>query len=385
MYMETTSIKKLVHRAAIYTLALIAIVGCDSSKDQSALLRFSTYGAVFDADGGTRSIEVVAYPKQERWSVIQNDHDDWFSYAIDGNKVVITAEPNPHKEARNAELQVISSQKHFSPYTLQVMQESAGELQFTTSATQTHHFDSAGGTYTFNVITNHEWSITTDASWLTLEQDIEGRKASIRAEENISNEALSGTVSIVVGGEQGETFNIEVTQGTRAENPYYSLCGKWEITASKWYYSPNGSLNSLDYAPNASQYYLIFDIEEDVYGESLMMRNFLYPGTALKVRYNEQSGGFTIPFGWTVLSYNVFFYVTLVSSSQFSYASLEVEVTPSANCTALTPNMPSVSGFNHIGFGLWAYNDNGNKVALGSSYRPTMFPMGNIVFRKTQP
>ncbi len=382
--MKVKFITQFTRRAAYCILALTAFVGCNSNNEGGSLLRFSADGVVFGAEGGSRSIEVAAYPNQEKWLVIQDSNDSWFSYTIEGNKLNITADINGSNMERHAELQVVSPQKHFSPYTLKVLQEAASKLQLTTNATETHHFDSEGGKYTFSVISEIEWSITTEAPWLSIEQDIEGGKASISAEPNLSDQQLSGKVTILAGGVSGEKFEIEVTQGTRAENPYYALCGKWEITASKWYYSPNGSLNSLDYAPNASQYYLIFDIEEGLYGESLVMRDFLYPGTKLEVRYDRTTEGFVIPFGWTVLSYDVFLYVTLVSSSQFSYASIEVPVLPSVDYTALTPQMPSVSGFNYIGFGLWTYNDSGNKVALGSNYRPTMFPMGNIVFRKVQ-
>ena len=375
---------KTADRIASFTLALGLLMGCASQEGGSALLRFSADGAVFGVEGGRRTIEVAAYPKDEAWEVESRNSESWFSYTAEGNILTIDATPNASSRERCGELRIVSPKRHFAPYTLSVMQESMGELRFVTSANAEHNFDSEGGCYTFSVISSHEWTISTDAAWLRVEQDVEGCRASIIAEANTSEQALSGKVTIVAGGEQGETFVIDVTQGTRAENPYYQLCGKWEITADKWYYSPNGSLNSLDYAPSPSQYYLIFDIEAKEYGSSLVMRNFLYPGTELSVRYNPQNGGFTIPFGWTVYSYNVFFYVTMVSSTQFSYAALDVKVNPSANHTALTPQMPSVSGFNYVGFGLWTYNDSGAKVAVGSSSHPTMFPMGNIVFRKTQ-
>lgn len=89
-----------------------------------------------------------------------------------------------------------------------------------------------------------------------------------------------------------------------------------------------------------------------------------------------------IPFGWTVYSYNVFFYITLVGERQFAYAAAEVDVVPSEDGTILTLNMPTVSGYNWVGFGLWTYDEEENKIALGSTYRPTMFPMGNVTFRK---
>ena len=116
-----------------------------------------------------------------------------------------------------------------------------------------------------------------------------------------------------------------------------------------------------------SDYYLIFDLVEDKYGETFIMKDFLYPGTSLQVKFDKETGGIRIPFGWPVYAYEVFLYVTFVSSKQFAYASLEAEAKPSQDYTALT---------------LWTYDDNGNKVAFGYSSRPTMFPMSPIVFRK---
>ena len=50
--------------------------------------------------------------------------------------------------------------------------------------------------------------------------------------------------------------------------------------------------------------------------------------------------------------------------------------------TALTVELPTVEGFDDVGFGLWTYDEEENKIALGSTYRPTMFPMGSVVLRK---
>ena len=108
----------------------------------------------------------------------------------------------------------------------------------------------------------------------------------------------------------------------------------------------------------------------------------LNPDTELEVRYDKETGNIVIPFGWTVYSYDVFLYITLVSITKFSYASLEVDGIPSEDYTSISLDLPTVDGWNYIGFGLWTYNDSGSKVALGSRSRPTMFPMGPISFKK---
>ena len=203
------------------------------------------------------------------------------------------------------------------------------------------------------------------------------------AEPNLSENPLSAIVTVTSGtGEHKDVVQCVIRQETRAENKYLRLLGQWEITASKWYYSPNGSLNSLDYSPAPKDYCLIFDLVEDKYNETFLMKNFLYPGTELQVRFDRETGGIIIPFGWAVYDSSVFLYVTLVGNRQFAYASVEAKAVPSNDATALSLDLPSVDGFTYVGFGLWTYNDDGNKVAFGYSSRPTMFPMSPIVFSK---
>ena len=366
-----------------FLLVLLFFSGCNSGDSGKVLLRFSTNGVVFNAEGGEKSVKVITYPKDVAWDLYKSGENEWFTATNEEGVITVTAQPNISGKERRGEFEVVSPNRSFELYTLTVLQEAIDKFTTSTNAAESYSFDSEGGEYSFSVFTNAEWSLSTDAEWITLSQDVAACKATISAAANTSKQTLTGSVVLTIGvGSQAQTFNIVITQATRDENPYYKLCGQWEISASKWYYSPNGSLNSLDYAPSPSQYYLIFNIEEGIYGESLVMRDFLYPGTSLEVRYDKQSGGFVIPFGWSVLSYDVFFYITMVSSSQFSYASLDVDVVPSSDYMVLTPKLPTVSGFNYVGFGLWTYNDNGAKVAFGSSSRPTMFPMGTITFRK---
>lgn len=352
-------------------LFVVAFVGC--SKQETMIvhtLQLSTLGVSFDAEGGSREISVTPHPEGETWQV--KGEVEWLDYVAEGDTLTITADRNTGTQSRTAFLEVVSPKEHFEPFVLTISQEAAVAATLRVGAAESYVFDSMGGDYTFVVEADCEWSITTTSEWITATKD--GHHATISVGEN-SAEERSGEVVITASEEQ---YIIAVSQDTHANNPYLKLLGQWEITASKWFYSPNGSLNSLDYAPNPSDYYLIFDIEEAEYGKRLVMRDFLYPGTSLEVRYNTETGGLVIPFGWTVLSYDVFFYVTLVGSSQFSYASLEVEAVPNDEATVLTLDMPTVDGFNYVGFGLWTYNDNGAKVALGSNYRPTMFPMGDI-------
>lgn len=361
-------------------LCVVLFVGCSQPEPEMAYqLQLSTHGLGFGAEGGTLEITVTPHPDTAEWSVDNTNPAEWATIEVVEGNIQVTAEPNPSTSSRTASFSVVSPEGLFDSIAITISQEAALTATLKVDAPESYAFDSAGASYTFGVSSNTEWTIVDDAEWLTVTAEHAAQRATISVEANDGEKIREAEVRIEAGN---KAYIIAITQDTHANNPYYRLLGKWEITASKWFYSPNGSLNSLDYAPNPSDYYLIFDLAEVEYGKSLVMRDFLYPGTELEVRYNPATGGIVIPFGWTVLSYDVFFYVTLVSSTQFSYASLEVEAEPNDESTALKLDLPTVDGFNYVGFGLWTYDENGNKVAVGSNYRPTMFPMGDVQFVK---
>lgn len=367
----------------IILVCVLTVAGCEEPEPVVIYgVQLSANGVGIDACGGERRVEVTPFlSADDTWSVERTGTEEWFDCGIEGNAIVVRIEPNSEPALRAGAFNVVSAKMAFEPIRVSVTQEAAEEAVLRVDAPETYMFDSVASSYTFGVSANVEWDITTSAAWIALSREPEAERATIAVEANDGEQQRNAVVTITAGD---KVATIAVVQDTHANNAYYRLVGKWEITASKWFYSPNGSLNSLDYAPNPSDYYLIFDLEAAEYGKTLKMRNFLYPGTELEVRYDAASGGFVIPFGWTVLSYDVFFYVTLVSTTQFSYASLEVDVLPNEDVTLLTPDLPTVDGFNYVGFGLWTYNDNGDKVAVGSNYRPTMFPMGDVQFKKSE-
>lgn len=341
----------------------------------------SANSVVFDCFGGDKAVTVSPFPESEEWQLVTTDTDsEWVEAKAEQGAVRISASVNRSAEVRSTSFVITSPKGNFEERVVTISQEAAPLSSITTSAKESYEFDSEGGNISFTVISNGEWEVSSsNTSWLTVTADQESGLVTLSASRNEGEEVKEAVVTISCGD---YTQKIATTQQTVANNPYLRLVGQWEITASKWFYSPNGSLNSLDYNPNPSDYYLIFSIEQGEYGRTLVMKDFLYPGTELTVNYDKESGGFVIPFGWTVLSYDVFLYITVVNDKQFSYASLEVEATPLEDDSALTLDMPAVSGFNYVGFGLWTYDENGYKEAFGSQYRPTMFPMGEIVFRK---
>jgi len=373
--------KRLLFYVMTVVLSLMQY-GCqEDGTSVYTYVELSENSVVFDENGATKVIDISVYPEGTAWQVDADDQQEWFTFESMSDGVEVTALPNYSGESREGIINITSPEGKFDELELKVVQEAGRELKFSTSLAD-YAFDSEGGRYTFTVMSNYSWKVTSDASWLKVTADETGLVV-LSAEPNLSENALSAIVTVTAGmGDHKDVVQCVVKQETRAENKYLRLLGQWEITASKWYYSPNGSLNSLDYNPSPKDYCLIFDLVADKYNETFLMKNFLYPGTELQVRFDRETGGIVIPFGWAVYDSSVFLYVTLVGNRQFAYASVEAKATPSNNATALSLDLPGVDGFTYVGFGLWTYNDDGNKVAFGYSSRPTMFPMSPIVFNK---
>lgn len=367
---------------AIFMSATLLMSACSEPEPIVVYgVTLSQRSVAFDAEGGQMRVDVVPFPEEEAWT-LEGCEAEWLTVSATDGGVDVVAVANTSPEVRSAAFSIVSPESKFDPYKVTVSQEAAEKVVYTTSAEESYTFDSEGGSFSFSMVSESMWSVTSSEGWLAVE--IDESVVTLSAERHEGDERRVATLTLEVGeGVQQQTLEIAVEQQTVAENKYLNLVGKWEITSDKWFYSPNGSLNSLSYSPNPTDYYLIFDMVEGEYGKTLIMQNFLYPGTELEVRYDSATGGIVIPFGWTVLSYDVFLYMTLVSDRQFSYAAGEVDaVIANEEGTALTLELPTVSGFNYVGFGLWTYNDSGAKIALGSQYRPTMFPMGPIVLRK---
>lgn len=368
----------------VFVVALVfALCGC--SKPEPIVVRsltLSSNAVAFDCDGGTKGVAVKPYPADMEWVVeCDVEAEPWFEVDVVSGGVEVVARPNLTTSERVGSFNIVAKGENLNlePYQVSVCQEAGRAIDLSISAPQSCTLDSEGDSYTFTVIAPTQWSVTSSAPWL--EVVVDGSLVTFRTQANPDAEN-SRQAKVTIVAEGFEPFEVAVEQQSRKQNGYYRLLGKWEITASKWFYSPNGSLNELDYNPSQSVYNLIFDMEQGEYGKTFVMRNFLYPSTSLEVRYDKKSGNVVIPFGWSVLSYDVFLYITLVSSNKFSFASLEVGAVPSSDFLTLTLDMPSVAGYTYVGFGLWTYGENGNKVAVGSRSYPTMFPMGDIVFRK---
>ena len=364
-------------------VSFFVLSGCKALDTEFAYqLTLSESSIVFDMHGAEKSLTVAPFPEKEKWTAAYAEEEDWFTFEAVSDALLVVVEPNYSTQSRSGAIILSSPEDHFEPYRVEVLQEGAEPLEFTTTV-KDHEFDSEGGEICFTVTSNYDWTVGYEADWLTVVHEVPSDRMLVLCQPNESEEQRSAILTMYIGeGEQMQVRDVVISQGTRAENPYFQLLGKWEITAAKWYYSPNGSLNSLDYNPSPADYYLIFDIEQGEYGKTYVMSDFLYPGTSLEIRYDKETGNIVIPFGWTVFSYDTYLYITLVGTSKFSYASLEVDGVPSEDFSSIALELPAVDGFNYVGFGLWTYNDNGDKVALGSRYMPTLFPMGPIVFKK---
>lgn len=185
-------------------IALIAAVtmftACgsdDASYNATPTLEVTTADVLFEAEGGDGSIVLNTTN-----TVTAATDASWLTLTVNGNKVIVTANPNISLEGRNAviklhagntEAQVTATQKS-SIYGIPKQEYKIGDYQATLDIPVTH-------TQPVNVQSNTAWI---NATW-----NAESNKIEIVAENNDEAESREGTITITMGEYSDEITIIQ--------------------------------------------------------------------------------------------------------------------------------------------------------------------------------
>ena len=132
--------------------------------------------------------------------------------------VSVSAQANTSTDNRSG---IVTFTAGGKTYTVSVTQEGV-PTYFEVSPT-TLSFSASGGSKSISVMSNQPWTVSSDASWLTLSDNSGTGDAtlSVTAEENTSTSSRSGTVTFSAGGRD---YTISVTQEA-AEQHYEEIDG----------------------------------------------------------------------------------------------------------------------------------------------------------------
>lgn len=265
-------------------LIAFATSSCDDkTKEEIAdVIVLSRSSVAFATEGGTTTIS-VASPSE--WEA--DCAESWVTLHPEEGHLTISVDNNATSDTRTAKITVQSAS---DMHEVTVRQAYALEtvLLSTTSPAQIS-FDSEGEDYIFTVITNGEWTATSDVEWLTVDCNKANSTVTLSTSHN-SGDHRTATVTIrSANGKETKSCEVAVAQESRAENSYYKLLGYYGLFAQNWYYSgsPLGVSGTGTFCT----------VEEKEYGKSVYIKDLFVKGTVIEAAFDKQTGTLNIELG----------------------------------------------------------------------------------------
>ena len=265
-------------------LVLCASSGCDDkNKEEVAdVIVLSRSSVAFAQKGGTTTV-AVATPSD--WKV--SCPDDWVTLASEEGLLTISAASNTTDNVRNSKITVetagdkqeIADHQAFSWET----------VQQSTTASEEISLDSEGESVLFTVVTNGQWSVTSDADWGSVESDPVSGTVRVGAPRNPDAHRNATLTVRATKGSATESCKVPVSQISREENHYYQLLGNYGLHAENWYYGcePIGVSGTGTFCT----------VEEKEYRKSFYIKNLFLTGTVVEAAYDKNTQTMSIELG----------------------------------------------------------------------------------------
>lgn len=283
----------------LLALPLLVLSACsETTKEEIAdVLIISQDNVAFPMEGGTATIS-VACPSQWHSSV---SDPSWIT-ATDGDGIVtITVTANETGDSRKASVILESAT---TKKEIMVSQSWSGAvLSLKINGPENMELDSEGDSFKFSVETNAEWKVESSAAWLTTSSE-ENLVSVTAAANSEAHRDAAVTITATVGG-KSEIKEINVSQISREENPYFQMLGSYGLYAERWYYGGN-AIN----VPGIGSY---CTIEQKEYGKTFTIKNLFVEGTEYEASYDKETKRMVLTLGSLCLTR------TLVQSQQTYY------------------------------------------------------------------
>ena len=383
------------------SLALLAGGWSCTKTEPTVKASLSSDAAVFGVAGGSRTIAVTVSEGAE-WDLVAPPASvDWCTVEKGEASITVTVTENTTGDVRSTSMTVNSPKGAFAAMTLNVLQEKAAAEEahtFVTNAMESYEFDSEGGSYTFVVASNSEWSAVPDedaAKWLTVKVNDKSGTVTMTAPGNTGDARLAGTVTVTdANGEEEHTKTISLLQYTRAENPYFQWIGKWKLTAPRWYYATttgqlmNGASYHPDNRPSTCIAPATFKIIAGKYKETYYLEDFLEEESLVEVNYDLENNVITLNTN-QYMNNGSYIFPTTINNSNTSYYAMAGHAGLSWIITGeMSEDLQSVtlSGFKkhndtdiYAGFGAFWFNDS------GTNYYYTRYTFYPVVYLTDDP
>mgnify|MGYP002763827972 FL=1 len=278
---------------------LLVLSACsETTKEEIAdLLIISQDNVAFPMEGGQATIS-VACPSQ--WSSTVSD-PSWITATDGDGNVTITVTANETGDSRKASVILESAT---TKKEIMVSQSWSGAvLSLKINGPENMELDSEGDSFKFSVETNAEWKVESSAAWLTTSSE-ENLVSVTAAANSEAHRDAAVTITATVDG-KSEIKEINVSQISREENPYFQMLGSYGLYAERWYYGGN-AIN----VPGIGSY---CTIEQKEYGKTFTIKNLFVEGTEYEASYDKETKRMVLTLGSLCLTR------TLVQSQQTYY------------------------------------------------------------------
>lgn len=169
---------------------VISITSCssdDATYQATPELEVASANVLFEAEGGDGSIVVNSSS-----TVSATTDANWLSLSVQGNKVIVTADPNLTLEGRSALIQLVSgttkaevtATQKSSVYGIPSLSYEIGDYQ---------------ATLNIDVVHNQEVTVESQADWITATFNKETSQIEIVAEDNNEADPRVGIVTVTMG------------------------------------------------------------------------------------------------------------------------------------------------------------------------------------------
>ena len=158
-----------------------------------------------------------------------------------------------------------------------------------TTASEEISLDSEGESVLFTVVSNGQWSVTSDADWVSVESDPVSGTVRVGAPRNPDAHRNATLTVRATKGSATESCKVTVSQISREENPYYQMLGYYGLHAENWYYGrePIGVSGTGTFCT----------VEEKEYRKSFYIKNLFLTGTVVEATYDKNSQTMSIELG----------------------------------------------------------------------------------------
>lgn len=214
-------------KAAVPALiSLTSLMACTESSMETASIQLSagddytvisedgTYATVtLPETGGTSTVNVIC---TESWTLYEEVSGSWFTYTVEDNTITISAEEKVADYSRSGMLRVSNGERSWA--YIKVMQEGSEEADVYLDA-ESAEFPELGGSRTFSVTSNKEWTVTghEDSEWIEI-SDITDSTFTVSVLRNMDPEERNIELTVTAGTEiNNSSALLAVTQAPWTE------------------------------------------------------------------------------------------------------------------------------------------------------------------------